>query len=155
MRVAVVLAALCCSCGSARIAGGAQVAPGSEPAGAVIALFNVTRCEDANGGRVPEPEARVSMVKMPDSRLVLVERRPGYDSLVVDNGWNEGTMRVFQLALKRSSSRPYVREYRLPVSGSGYGRMVITDRVRTWRDAEHGFRASYVTPSLSCDLAPT
>jgi hypothetical protein len=148
------LVVTCAACSSARIAGGATVAPGSEPPGVALSLFGVGRCEDEGGARVPEPEARISVVRIRDGRLVLVERRPGYDSLVVDNGWDEGDVRVFQLALKRTGGVPYLREYRLPRTGSDFGRLVLVDRVTTWRDSRRGFHASYAHPSLVCDLTP-
>jgi len=142
----------CAACSSARIAGGATVAPGGEPPGVTLALFGMGRCEDETGARVPEPEARISVVRLQDGRLVLVERRPGYDSLVVDNGWDEGDTRVFQLALKRTGGVPYLREYRLPRDSSDFGRLVLVDRVIAWRDSRRGFHASYARPSLACDL---
>ncbi len=144
----------CAACSSARIAGGATVAPGSEPPGVTLSLFGMGRCEDEAGARVPESEARISVVRLQDGRFVLVERRPGYDSLVVDNGWDEGNIRVFQLALKRSDGVPYLREYRVPRDGSDFGRLVLVDRVIAWRDSRRGFHASYVRPSLVCDLTP-
>jgi hypothetical protein len=144
----------CAACSSARIAGGAIVAPGSEPSGFVLSLYGMGRCEDETGARVPEPEARVSLVQLRDGRIVLVERRPGYDSLVVDNGWDEGETRVFQLALKRTDGVPYLREYRLPRSGSDFGQLALVDRVAAWGDTRNGFHAIYRRPSLSCALRP-
>jgi hypothetical protein len=154
MRGSPLLAAgvACAACSSARIAGGVTVAPGTEPPGVVVSLFGMGRCEDEAGARVPESEARISVVRLQDGRLVLVERRAGYDSLVVENGWDEGDSRVFQLALKRSDGVPYLREYRLPRTGADFGRLVLVDRVTAWRDSRRGFHASYARPTLACDL---
>jgi len=153
MRTSLVHALLACSaCSSARIAGGTTVAPGSEPVGTTVALFEMGRCEDESGARVPEPRARISVVRLADDRLILVDRRPGYDSVVVGNGWDEGDARVFQLALKRSGSGPHLREYRLPRVGSDFGRLVVVDRVGAWNDSPRGFHASYAHAALSCDL---
>ncbi len=148
-----VAATLSLACSSAGISGGVLVAPGSEPEGATLAFFNVTRCEDANGARVPEPEARVTLVRMSDGRSVLVERRPGYDSLIVENGWNEGDTRVFQLALKRSGKGPLLREYRVPRSKSGSGQIIVVERVGDWGDSSRGFHARYAKPSMACELS--
>jgi hypothetical protein len=147
-------AALSAGCASAGIAGGAQIAPGTEPSGSVVARYTIGRCEDAYGTRIPEPESRISLVRIPDGRLVLVERRPGYDSLVVDNGFTERDLQVFQLAFKGSTSPPYLREYRMPVQGSGFGRFVVVKAVRDWGDSAKGFHASYSKAALACVLAP-
>jgi hypothetical protein len=155
MRVATgLVAVLCAGCASARIAGGEQIAPGTEPAGSVVARYTVGRCEDAYGTRVPEPESRISVVRLPEGKLLLVERRPGYDTLVVDNGWAEPDTRVFQLAFKRAASGPYLREYRLPAEGTGFGRLVFVKSVRDWGESGKGFRASYSRAALACELAP-
>ena len=147
------VAALCAGCASARIAGGAQIAPGTEPGGNVLARYTIGRCEDAYGTRIPEPESRISVVRLRDGRLVLVERRPGYDSLVVDNGWAQQDTRVFQLAFKHAASGPYLREYRMP-EGAGFGRLVLTKAVRDWGESAKGFRATYSKAALACELAP-
>lgn len=148
------LVAACAGCSSAGVAGGALVAPGTEPAGTTLALYGIGRCEDERGARIPEPEARVSAVRLSDGRVVLVDRRPGYDSIVVDNGWDDGNDRVFQLALKRSGGTPSLREYRLPLSGSHFGRLVVVDRVSRWNDSRRGFHADYARAALSCSLSP-
>ena len=146
--------ALCAGCGSAGIAGGVQTAPGAEPHGKIVARYTVGRCEDVDGTRIPEPDSRIAVVRLPGGRVVLVERRPGYDSLIVDNGWTETDTRVFQLAFKRASSPPYLREYRLPMEGEGFGRLVFVKAVYDWGDSSKGFHATYVKHVLACDLAP-
>jgi hypothetical protein len=93
------------------------------------------------------------VVRIRDGRLVLVERRPGYDSLVVDNAWAHDDTRVFQLAFKRASGGPYLREYRVP-EGAGFGRLVLTKAVQDWGESAKGFRASYSKAALACELAP-
>ena len=152
--VLVGVVASCAACSSAGLAGGVLVGAGGEPAGTTLALYGMGRCEDEHGARIPAPEARVSAVRLGDGRVVLVERRPGYDSIVVDNGWNDGDERVFQLALKRSGGAPSLREYRLPRSGGDFGRLVVVDRVSRWNDARRGFRAEYSRATLSCSLSP-
>jgi hypothetical protein len=147
-------AAFCAGCASARLAGGAQIAPGTEPTGSVVARYTIGRCEDSYGTRIPEPESHISVVRIPDGRLVLVERRPGYDSLVIDNGWTERELHVFQLAFKRSTGGPYLREYRMPVQGTGFGRFAVVKAVQDWGDSAKGFHARYSKAALACELAP-
>jgi hypothetical protein len=141
-------------CASAGIAGGDVVAPGTEPRGDVVARFRIGRCEDRHGGRLAEEESRISVVRVAGGHLVLVERRPGYDSFVVKNGWSEAEVRVFQLAYKRAASGPYLREYRTPKDASAFGRLAVVRQVRSWGDSRRGFRASYTDAALLCDLSP-
>jgi hypothetical protein len=146
--------ALCSACASARIAGGEVVAPGAEPSGAVVGRFRIGRCEDANGLRIPEEEARISVLRVGSGRFLLVERRPGYDSFVVTNGWAEADVRVFQLAYKRAASGPYLREYRTPVDVNAFGRLAVVRRVADWGESAAGFHARYAKAELACDLSP-
>src|SRR5206468_1914369 len=84
--------------------------------------------------------------------FAVVDARPAYDSVVVTNSFLRGPVRIFQLALKSSSSAPILREYQLPALGSGQGRMVVVSRDWDSSESEDGFVATYKTPALSCVL---
>jgi hypothetical protein len=143
-----------CGCSSARVAGGSTVAIGDEPAGAPLGTWFSSGCHDARGAPVSLKGSVVRLIKRADGRVVLVEMRPAYDSIVVVNSFVSSGEIVFQLALKSSSSAPYLREYRLPVGASGPGRFVIVSWDWESREAESGFRASYAKPAVDCALIP-
>jgi hypothetical protein len=141
------------ACNSARIAGGRVVESGTEPAGLAAGAWTPSDCRDARGEPSAFGAGVVEVKRLSDGRFVLVETRPDYDSLVVHNSFVRGRERVFQLALKTSGSAPYLREYRLPVSGSGPGRLVIAARHWNSRDTADGFVAWYeAKPAVTCTL---
>jgi hypothetical protein len=141
------------ACDSARVAGGKVVASVAEPAGFVGGVWKPFDCRDASGEPARFGAGAVKVVLGPDGRLVLVESRPEYDSIVVTNSFVVGTERVFQLALKSAASAPYLREYRVPAVGPGHGRLAIVERQWDSRDTADGFVASYATkPAVTCAL---
>ncbi len=121
--------------------------------GVAVGRFRLKACRDARGLELPLGDARVALVRTIDGKLVLVDRREGYDSIVVDNSWRQAGEQVFQLALKSASSAPYVREYRLPLAG-GPGRFAIVKDVRAWADRGSRFWARYTKAALECELLP-
>lgn len=150
----VVLLFLTGGCSSAKVAGGATVPIGNEPAGALLGTWFPSACRDARGDPVTGFKgAVVTLVRGTDGRVVLVEMRPAYDSLVVTNSFIRGPDLVFQLALKSSSSPPYLREYRLP-AGNAVGRFVIVARDWDSRETARGFEAWYKRPVIDCALLP-
>jgi hypothetical protein len=155
-RTALVVAAsapFAVACNSARIAGGYTVAPRSVPDGKVEAAYHVGDCRDGNARPLPSSHAKVRLVRLIDGSIALVDARPAYDAVVVDNVRVEQSSRVFDLELKGVSTPPYLREYRLPVNGTDPGRFVIASAF-TEDKAAHAFSASHVTADLSCDLVP-
>ena len=156
MRRALLLFALSLAggCSSAKVAGGTTVPIGDEPAGSLLGTWLPSSCRDARGAPVAHLKgAVVRLVRQSDGRVVLVEMRPAYDSLVVTNSFIRDRDLVFQLALKSSSSAPYLREYRLP-AGNAPGRFVIVAWDWDARETEHGFEASYKRPVVDCALVP-
>jgi hypothetical protein len=148
-----VLALVASGCNSARIAGGRVVASGTEPAGVVAGAWTASDCRDASDKPSAFGAVSVEVRRLSDGRLVLVERRPDYDSIVVDNSFVRGQERVFQLALKSAASAPYLLEYRVPVSGSGQGRLVVAARRWDSRETDDGFVAWYAAkPAVACTL---
>ena len=141
------------ACDSARIAGGKVVASGVEPTGSVAGVWKSSDCRDARGEPSSFGAGAVKLLRRPDGRLVILETRSAYDSLVVTNSFVRGQERIFQLALKSAASAPYLREYRVPVSGTGPGRLVIVARQWDSRDTADGFVAWYAAkPAVTCAL---
>jgi len=141
-------------CGSERIADGVPVASDEEVSGAVVGTWGIAGCRDRAGEPFSSIVGVVKMIKRPDGRYVLVDQAPAYDTLLVTNGFIRGESRIFQLAIKSSSSAPYLREYRLPVTGSGPGRFVVVAKDWDSRPSEDAFVAWYKAPAVLCVLAP-
>jgi hypothetical protein len=141
------------ACDSARVAGGRVVANGVAPAGTVAGSWSPFDCRDARGDPFASERTAIELLRTPDGRFVLVEARPPDDSFVVTNSFVRGQERVFQLALKSASNAPYLREYRLPLVGTGPGRLVVVGRQWDSRDTDDGFVAWYAAkPAFSCAL---
>jgi hypothetical protein len=160
MRARLVLAcalgAALSACSAARVAGGSLVRPGTEPHGEALGRWKMDDCRDARGAMLPRIDATVSLVGTRDGRVVLLEARQGFDTIVVRNAVAAESERVFQLALKSSSSEPFVREYRLPKAGAGPGHFAIMKDVPAWQDHAPGggFVARRGTVALECALVP-
>jgi hypothetical protein len=150
------VALLSAACNSPGVAGGTVVAPDSEPRGAVLGRWTLTACHTSGGAAYPDPDSEVRLVRTPAGALVLVEDHEGYDTLVVTNVSMSRGERVFQLALKRSSSGPSLREYCIPSDVTLAGRFAVVKDVRAWNDdvPKGGFTAKYTQATLACELRP-
>jgi hypothetical protein len=136
------------ACAAPLIRGGAAVAAGQEPAGEVVVAYAPIGCRDYSGAAA-EWNGRLFLVQDSTGQQVLVEVRGGYDSLVIRNRFVDQADLVFQVALERT-----LREIRVPASGPGLGRMVVS---RTWSErelADGGFRAEPHDAVLTCTLEP-
>jgi hypothetical protein len=151
--VAVAVAVAAAGCNSARIAGGYTVSPRSAPDGAVVAAYRVGDCRDASARPLPSSHAKVRLVRLIDGSIVLEEARPAYDTIVVDNFRVDKNDRVFELELKGTSTAPYLRQYRVPTSGTDPGQFVIVSDFAEHKTAR-AFSASYGSADLACDLVP-
>lgn len=138
------------ACGGSALEGASIVAPGREPTGKVVAVYAPRGCVDRSGGPASPRPVRLFLVDRAGG-LVLVETRPGYDSLVIDNGFAVQGYNVFQASLE-SSARPILLDYRIAPDASG-GKMAVA---RIWQRAErsHGFRAYFSQVVLACRLVP-
>lgn len=147
-----VLAIAPVACGGASMDGGTLVMSGDEPRGQAIESYRVGECHDARGERVPGPNSTVRVTHGTDGQMIVVETRER-DSLVVDNLVTRGSDRVFQAVLKPKSGPRTLREYRVPVAGTGPATLTIARSFRT-HDEGDGFAAEYPTASMTCTLDP-
>lgn len=137
-------------CGGARMEGGTLVMSGDEPRGPAIESYTVGECHDARGAEVPGPSSTVRVTRGTEGRIVAVEARER-DSLVVDNVVTRGTDRVFQAVLKPKSGPRTLREYRMPLAGTGTLSVVSSFRTHDEGDM---FVADYPKASMTCTLDP-
>ena len=135
---------LCLAACSARpeLRGAVAVPAGKEPRGRVLQAYQPSACQDAAGGAVTHA-TQLFLVSV-GTQSVLVESRPGYDSLVSSGGFLVGSELVFQIVV-----RDTLREVRLP-SGGLAGSLVLADR---WVEAEDA-RATDLHVVLRCRLLP-
>lgn len=167
-RAALAVTTACClsvllaGCSAPGVAGGSLVAPGTGPQGTALGRWKVGACHDSRGAPYPDPDSEVRLIRTAGGAVVLVEEHEGYDTIVVTNVSTVGGVggvggdSVFQLALKRSSQGPYVREYRVPSDTNRAGRFAIVKDVRAWNDdhPKGGFTAKYARAALACELQP-
>jgi hypothetical protein len=138
-------------CSSAGIDGG-HTEPAEPRALHRIAEYAVSECRDARGKPVAAPPCRVSRVRLASGRDVLVEERPGDDTLVLDAARAEGESWVFAVTLGDGSESRVMHELSIPVV-PGRGRFRIADRFEGEAgDAEDPLRATAV--ALDCALVP-
>ncbi len=153
-RAALVRAAgllLVVGCSSAGIDGG-HTEPAAPHALDRIAEYAVSDCRDARGEPVAAPPCRVSRVRLGSGRDALVEERPGYDTLVLDQARAEGKNWVFALTLGDGSGGRVMHELSIPAA-PGRGRFRIADRFEGEAgNAEDPLRATAV--ALDCALVP-
>jgi hypothetical protein len=152
-RSTVALLAFAAGCGGVELRGARAVATGDEPGGRVLGTWVPSDCRDARGA-ASERATRVFLVKPTSGAPVLVEVRDGYDSLVVENAFTHKRERVFQVVAETDAAVLYLHDFRVPVAGTGPGRMATATR---WREVERpdgGFRAYLESPLMTCTLAP-
>lgn len=148
-----VLGASLVGCSSAKMAGGKPRIPGDEPEGRQLGVFRTEACTDAKGAPALDPDAKVRIIETRDKKLVLVDTRFGYDTVVSDNGERKGAEWVFDVALKKTGGRPHLRQYRLPATFDGRGRYLLTARFED-REVGDTFHAEVLLPAVECTLAP-
>jgi hypothetical protein len=116
-----------------------------------VATYDGVACSDARGGAVSGPDRSIEVVRLESGREVLVARRAGYDDLIVDNVSSKDRSRVFQVATKSDDGRPFLRTYRIPLSG-GPASLDVTDEFLDERETAGGFRARPGRSLLRCRL---
>jgi hypothetical protein len=140
-------------CSSARMAGGKPVIPGDEPDGEQLGIWRTEDCRDAKGALAIDPGARVRVVRTSEQKLVLVDSRAGFDTVVSENGERRGAEWVYDIALKKSHGDPYLRQYRLPAKFDAAGRYLLTSAFEDW-EAGDAFHARVTAPTVECKLTP-
>src|SRR5262245_36444136 len=133
--------------------GGETAPPGREPDGRVLARYVATDCKDAGGGKLAD-STRVFLVDEGQGQKFLVDSRPSYDSIVVRNHFDEGQEVVFQVLLETSGGKKILRDYRLPASGQGDGRMAAGESFDLNDVPEPAVRGRLRSSTLACKLSP-
>jgi hypothetical protein len=147
--IAVAVAAVACS--SPSIHGAATARSNAEPAGRVVADYGVRACRDARGAPA-ELSLSVHLVEFSPDAVALIVRRPGYDSLVVQNAFTQGHEWVFQAQSRASSGEPLLFDARLRAPDWQSGRLAYAREFRERRLERERFQAYFDRPVVACSL---
>jgi hypothetical protein len=148
-------------CAGTSVRGAVTTAPGEEPGGAVLARFTVGPCVDRTRGRSDVIAGEQVIVQSGAPRPIVVEKRSGYDSLVIINGVDAPDHLLAQ-AIVDGTGGKVLRQITIPKGPptdpptSSFLRGSL-DVVRTWTETDLGGGAFRATPSgsvLTCALEP-
>jgi hypothetical protein len=139
------------ACAGLTMRGAESVKPGGEPRGQELGVYRPSDCQTPSGaGAVRNTE--LVLVGAAAGGRVLVERTPGYDSLVVRNVFQDRGELTFQAVLKARAGRLLLHEFRIPSDPARPGRMAVAN---SWREVAlegGGFRGYFDQPMLTCEL---
>jgi hypothetical protein len=142
------------ACSSPSIRGAASTRSTAEPVGRVIADYQVRACKDGRG----EPAQlglSAHLVEFPPDDWALIVRRPGYDSLILNNTFSEDGEWVFQAQSRVASGKPLLFDVRLRAPDWQSGRLAYARQFRERRLRNERFQAYFDRPVLACGLQRT
>jgi len=137
-------------CGGPSLRGALSIENGREPAGA----FQLTPmdCRDERGAPASAPELKIQRVRLEDGQDAVLERRPGYDTVVVTNGYDDAYGRVFQYVSDDGHHHRILHTLRMTPRLSG-SRLVLASAFEL-QGSDSEFRATTRKASLQCELVP-
>jgi len=150
-RAAPLLALALASCGSASLRGATSLAPGQTPVGEPRGRFSARSCEDGRGQPAPAPAIELELRALSDGRELLLERRRGYDAIVVTNRFEASGHAVFQFVSESAGGSELLHELRFARSASATGTLLVADEFDV-ADVPSGFRGSARRVVLRCAL---
>ncbi len=149
-----IAALLLTACGNGALEGASAVPVGELPSGRVVSNLEPSDCVDRSGKPVPRPATKIRVLVREDGKPLLIEQRPGYDALVVDNSFSEQQSLVFQAISEPDDAEPALHEYRLEWPAARAGRLASAATFEATFEAGGGFKAQAAELSLSCKLVP-
>jgi hypothetical protein len=116
-------------CGGAALEGASSAPGGVGPLPAPVARYVPEACRDRLGKAAASPALTVERIEPSGRRPVLVETRPGYDSLRVEHPTSEGKNHdwVFRVTTESPSGPALAHELRVARAPSEPGRLRIAD----------------------------
>jgi hypothetical protein len=142
------------ACSSPSIKGAQSARASAEPAGRVTAQYAARGCVDA-GGAPADVTLTLALVEFPTEHWALIVRRPGYDSLVIDNAFSQNGEWVFQAQSRPASGKPVLFDVRLRAPDWERGRLAYARQFRERRLPADQFQAYFDAPVLRCSLEKT
>lgn len=148
------LLALACAlgCSGSPFRGGYAVGAAPLLGQKTLSTFLPGVCQDAAHADMAPDFVSLDLVETSTGRPLLVEHRPGYDLLVVENFFDDGPFLVFELIVKSDN---LLRRWRVPRTPSASGSLAV-GRVLRLREAKEGdaFQAGLASTRMSCSLVP-
>jgi hypothetical protein len=153
-RLSVIALFFLLGCASPHVRGGRLVDPGAPTPGRAVSTYQPSDCRDSRGEPVHlEEGARITRFETTGGREVLVERRAGFDALVIDNGRPSPEGWSFAVTLESREQSAILREYRFPATLGQAGRVVVARDFEV-TDTKDGFIGRNVNALVLCTLSP-
>jgi hypothetical protein len=144
--------ATCIGCGGPSLRGAVPIEDARDFAQAASAELVPSECRDGRGAPARPPALRVQRVALADAREALLELRPGYDGVVVTNGYDEARGRVFQYVSDDGKQPKLLHTLLLTPTVPG-PKLEISDSF-TLQGSADDFRGTSRTSLLECALVP-
>ena len=152
-RAAAALLMLCAlGCSGSPFRGGYALREAPIARSKTLSTFVPGACQDAARADIVADFASVDLVETSTGRPLLLEHRPGYELLVAQNFFDDGSFLVFEVLVKGDN---LLRKWRVPRTPSATGSLDV-GRVLTLQEAAKGdgFRAGLASTRFSCSLVP-
>jgi hypothetical protein len=119
----------------------------------VLREYVTEGCRDGRS-QPAELQLHVRLLEGAPAQPLLVLRREGHDSMIVDNSSEQGAELVFQAVTTGGGDDPVLHDVRLPRRGAGPGRLAYARAFSERSSGERRFQAYFAVPVLACRLAP-
>ncbi len=113
--------------------------------------YRVRACKDSRGAPA-ELSLSAHLVAFSPDAPALIVRRPGYDSLIVQNAFTQDEEWVFQAQSRATSGEPLLFDVRLRAPDWQSGRLAYARDFRERRLERGRFQAYFDRPVLACSL---
>ncbi|MFZ5894398.1 MAG: hypothetical protein ACOY0T_25270 [Myxococcota bacterium] len=151
MKPLAVLAALLPACVGAGLRGASAVDPEKEPNSRATAVLHSRDCRDERGGMVANVTYEYVYIERSSGPRLLLERRAGHDSVLVENSYADGSELVFAYVSGDAKQPDVLHEVRLSRDARN-GELRLSRAFET-HDTNQGFRAKARRVVLRCALA--
>jgi len=152
MKARLALSALLFGCGGEVLQGADAVPPRDVPKQRVLAVFTPEQCVDGSTRAAVSPATEITLLAREDGKLLLVEARPGYDSLVVHNAFETARSLTFQAIATPEDADPALREFQIDWPSAASGKLTSSLAFEIGEAGDRGFRASISSAALLCKL---
>jgi hypothetical protein len=150
MKSVKALPALVLACASPGLRGATSVDPESEPRFPATATLRTASCRDESGNDTPGVALEFGLVEPTSGPKLLLERRQGHDSVVIQNVYDDAGAHVFAYVSNDARHPGVLHRVRLSADASA-GELAVSRVFRT-HDTPQGFRVDAERVVLRCAL---